>query len=418
MAKIIFKKYVFILFVIWFSNQSYSQQNDYETANYYHDLAINQLTQNNLDDALLNIDKSIYLNSNKASSHYIKGVIYEKKMLFAVAIENFEKAIALDPYNSNFYSNLAAVYGKINDTTNLCYYLSKACNLGNNKACETFKKICNIQTEYNKQNLSEHHSNEDIINRLQEKYSNQSVGSSKYSIENKGGLMDTYREPKNFSTTYTDRTIKDSHVQLEDGSWKPKYKTYSVNRDNDAVPGNRINYDNNVDNYDKLIGNYTNSHTNTSSKDSSIWILIIFSLTFMFLVYYFIIHRKKTKNNHYDQQKVFNSEEGEKTALTKPISSVLYFYNYKFTEDFFYKNNETTVKINPDTIEVNCFPILGYGGTYYITKVMQNKTFNITRFLVKHRDSDIGIEYTIDIEKQGKKISIYKQDLQGIIFKF
>lgn len=49
----------------------------------------------------------------------------------------------------------------------------------------------------------------------------------------KGGFFDTLlKGSDNLTTKYTDKTIQDSHVQLNDGSWTPKYETYSPNRDN------------------------------------------------------------------------------------------------------------------------------------------------------------------------------------------
>lgn len=83
----------------------------------------------------------------------------------------------------------------------------------------------------------------------------------------------------------------------------------------------------------------------------------------------------------------------------------------------FYKSNDCYITINSETIIVSCFPIFEFSGTYYIKKTLNNNTFNIIRFIVFYDDPETGFPFTIDIEKGGKKVSVYQDNLVGIIFK-
>src|SRR5690606_5945649 len=126
----------------------------------------------------------------------------------------------------------------------------------------------------------------------------------------------------------------------------------------------------------------------------------------------------KTKKNATPKNLVNQYNDGQLPQIkTQPINEALSFARYKFTEDLWYKHQYNTIYITTETILINCLPIFSYNGLYYIQNVMQNKTFNLTRFIVRYENPEIGIEYTIDIEKNGKKVSVYKKDLVGIIFK-
>src|SRR5690606_12426965 len=93
----------------------------------------------------------------------------------------------------------------------------------------------------------------------------------------------------NISTKYTTKTIEDSHIKQSDGTWKPKYKTYSPNRDNDAIPGNRIKY--------------------TEPQDIIIGIVAAFIVVLLYLL--FMYRLIKTKKNATPKNLVNQYNDGQ-----------------------------------------------------------------------------------------------------------
>lgn len=400
-------KFLICYFLISFTI-TYGQNNS-GSASYYHDLALSQVIDNKLDDALNNINTSINIDPYNSSSYYIKGIVYQRKELYYVAIENFKQAIKLDPSNPDFYIKTAYSFNKVNRIQEACDYLQEACVLGNSHACEAVRQFCSVEvnnleyeiktdksTDYNKPfKLSDIKEQNNVPN---DKYTGQKYKNDYNSsiLETNSTINSFLNGSDNVTSRYTDKTLEDSHIKQSDGTWKPKYKTYSPNRDNDAVPNNRIDYD-------------------RKNKDLFAFILTIVIISLLVILALFLTKRK-AKNK---KQIIKNSTESLPT-YTKDSDNLikkLYFKKYKLTEEMFYKSNDCYITINSETIIVSCFPIFEFSGTYYIKKTLNNNTFNIIRFIVFYDDPETGFPFTIDIEKGGKKVSVYQDNLVGIIFK-
>ena len=74
------------------------------------------------DQAIQNYDKAIELNPNFAEAYNNRGNAYEDKGEYDQAIQDYNKAIELDPENAEFYTNnrklaekLKKIYKKIAD---------------------------------------------------------------------------------------------------------------------------------------------------------------------------------------------------------------------------------------------------------------------------------------------------------------
>lgn len=238
-----------ILFMFSLFTIVVSAQNKHEEAEYYHNVAINYLIDNDLEDALSNINTSITYNERKSTSYYIRGIIYEKKELYYSAIENFKKAIEIDPSETDYYVKTAISYKYLNDLRNACIFLNEACKLGDKEACDIVSINCldyltlNEDNEYTIKNDKyfsvrdmpvQPHTNPSQNDYYVQQY-NQNQQQPTYT---KGGFTETMSKTEVFLNEYaTDKTIRDTHIKQDDGTWKPKYKSYDPHRNNDAIPG-------------------------------------------------------------------------------------------------------------------------------------------------------------------------------------
>lgn len=131
------KKYITILTLL-FSLFSFSQSN-YEE---YSNIALSELMNGNLTNALTNINKAINIDTNKPNLYYIRGNIYQKQNLLDKALKDYLYTIKLKPEHIDAIMKTAITYGKLGNRTNSCIYLMKACNLGETKACQGYNKFC------------------------------------------------------------------------------------------------------------------------------------------------------------------------------------------------------------------------------------------------------------------------------------
>lgn len=130
-----------LIFILFLSNFIFSQSN--KSADYHKDKAIDELMRGNKQIALIEIDEAVKLNQNNADCYYIRGMILEKMNDFNKALIDYKKAILLNPKHSDATLKCAIIYAKLNDKTKSCEYFKRACELGDNKACEGYYKFCN-----------------------------------------------------------------------------------------------------------------------------------------------------------------------------------------------------------------------------------------------------------------------------------
>lgn len=104
------------------------------------------------------------------------------------------------------------------------------------------------------------------------------------------------------------------------------------------------------------------------------------------------------------------------------------FRKYKFTNQIFTKSIDSAeIEKFDDHFEVKIMPYFTYSGKYYIESIIQKDKLQ-TVYRVMKRDfndnSEIDFdylnpynEYFISLRFDGCKVSIFKQDLDGIILK-
>lgn len=109
----------------------------------FHDNALTLLMNGDLDNALIDINKALEINPNKADSYYVRGNINQQKGNLNDALNDFLKAIDLNPKHSDATMKCAIVYGKQNNRNMSCIYMKKACDLGASDACSGYSKFCN-----------------------------------------------------------------------------------------------------------------------------------------------------------------------------------------------------------------------------------------------------------------------------------
>jgi tetratricopeptide (TPR) repeat protein len=136
------KTILLLFFLVFSSNFIFCQTSSVDYKN-SHDSAITFLINGDYDNALSNINKAIALNPTYADSYYIRGNIYQQKTNYRIAIQEYLKAIKLDPNHIDAISKCGICYAKMNDKSTACIYIKRACDMGNNDGCNIYYKFCN-----------------------------------------------------------------------------------------------------------------------------------------------------------------------------------------------------------------------------------------------------------------------------------
>jgi tetratricopeptide (TPR) repeat protein len=84
----------------------------------------------NVDQAIDNYSKAIKINPKFAKAYNNRGIAYIWKKQYDLAIADFSKAIELDPQNGKAYNNRAIVYSYQGETDKARQDLQKAQSLG------------------------------------------------------------------------------------------------------------------------------------------------------------------------------------------------------------------------------------------------------------------------------------------------
>ncbi len=109
----------------------------------FHDNALTLLMNGDLDNALIDINKALEIDSGKANSYYVRGNIYQQKGNLDDALNDYLKAVDLNPEFIDAIMKCAIIYGKQNNRNMSCFYMKKACDLGVSDACSGYSKFCN-----------------------------------------------------------------------------------------------------------------------------------------------------------------------------------------------------------------------------------------------------------------------------------
>jgi protein O-mannosyl-transferase len=90
--------------------------------------------------AIENYSEAIRLESNYIGAYYNRGAAYYNLGQYQRAIENYEKVISLQQDHVEAYNNMGSAYLMQGNKERGCYYVQKACELGN---CTTFNILEN-----------------------------------------------------------------------------------------------------------------------------------------------------------------------------------------------------------------------------------------------------------------------------------
>lgn len=125
----------------FFMQLTFAQNN--KTADNHNDKAIDELMLGNNQTALHEINQALKINPKNANYYYIRGMIFQKMNELNKALIDYKKALFLNPTHNDATIKCAIVYAKLNNKTKSCEYFKRACELGDNKACEGYYKFCN-----------------------------------------------------------------------------------------------------------------------------------------------------------------------------------------------------------------------------------------------------------------------------------
>lgn len=110
----------------------------------YYNLARIYLARNELEEALEYVDRSLQFNSNFRLAHNLRGMILERQLKYAAAIESYKEALKNLQADPSTGANLAVDYWvSINFNLGVAYFKNKELQ----KAKEIFEKIYSRVTE-------------------------------------------------------------------------------------------------------------------------------------------------------------------------------------------------------------------------------------------------------------------------------
>lgn len=105
--------------------------------------AISLFEEGKAMDAYLVMNESLRADSAVADSYYIRGVISQKAFNIYYGLDDFEKAIELNPNHVDALLKCGIIYGKQGNKQTACDFLNRACKLGSEDACQGVERFCN-----------------------------------------------------------------------------------------------------------------------------------------------------------------------------------------------------------------------------------------------------------------------------------
>ena len=108
----------------------------------YNNLGISYNKKGQHDRAIEDYNKAIAIDPNYAHAYYNRGTVYGRdKVQYDRAIEDFNKAIQLDPNFAQAYYNRGFAYFLSGNRGRAISDLQKACDLGDDVGCEYLQKF-------------------------------------------------------------------------------------------------------------------------------------------------------------------------------------------------------------------------------------------------------------------------------------
>lgn len=87
-----------------------------------------------------NTTRIVNTNVNTAESYYRKGLKFATDGYYSSAIQNYDKAIAIDPNYADVYFDRGQAYIEIKDFKKACSNFRKACDLGDDASCVAYEE--------------------------------------------------------------------------------------------------------------------------------------------------------------------------------------------------------------------------------------------------------------------------------------
>ena len=134
-----FNKKIIVLFFVIVSLTCYSQN---KTAEKYLEQGNAKYNLQDYRGAIQDYNKAIEINPQDASTYYNRGVTKGKLEDYRGAIQDFNKAIEINPQYATAYYNRGVAKYRLNDKSGACLDWSKAGELGAMQAYDNIKQFC------------------------------------------------------------------------------------------------------------------------------------------------------------------------------------------------------------------------------------------------------------------------------------
>ena len=93
------------------------------------------------DRAIEDYNKAIALDQNRAMAYNNRGRVYYYKGQYERAIEDYNKAIVLDPNYADAYNKRGLAYEKLENKSMAISDFQKVCDLGLESGCENLQRV-------------------------------------------------------------------------------------------------------------------------------------------------------------------------------------------------------------------------------------------------------------------------------------
>ena len=101
----------------------------------YNIRGISKAFNGSFEEGMVDVDKSLELNSDYGYARFNKALIYELYKDYDKALIWYDKALEVEEYLWSYYGK-AAIYGRLGDTKNTCTYLQKALEIAKKENVE------------------------------------------------------------------------------------------------------------------------------------------------------------------------------------------------------------------------------------------------------------------------------------------
>ena len=107
----------------------------------YYNLGLAYGRKGQTDKAIEDFSKALLINPKLDMAYNNRGTAYYLQGQYDKAFGDFSSAIKLNPNNAEAYINRGYVYLKKGDTASAAYDLQRGCHLGNERGCEALRDL-------------------------------------------------------------------------------------------------------------------------------------------------------------------------------------------------------------------------------------------------------------------------------------